>query len=118
MYQLLRGILSNPSDKTKITLIFGVNSDADVLFKDEFASYEKQFPGRFKVVYTVSNPEENSPYQKGYVTKELLEKAVTREKTGSTKVFICGPPAFEEAVAGKKGILAQLGYDKNEIHKF
>ena len=74
MYQLIQGILSNPADQTKITLVFGVNSDADVLFRREFEELEGKFGDRFKAVYTVSRPGKESPFRKGYVTKELLEQ--------------------------------------------
>jgi cytochrome-b5 reductase len=33
-------------------------------------------------------------------------------------VFMCGPPKMEEAVAGKTGVLAELGLNKKEIHRF
>ncbi|KAI3324133.1 oxidoreductase NAD-binding domain-containing protein [Xylariaceae sp. AK1471] len=122
MYQLVQGILRNPEDKTRITLVFGVNTDADVLLKSEFEDFERQFPNRFKAVYTVSNPVSESPYPKGYVTKELLSKVMaTTPGTENTKVFVCGPPAMENALVGSRrqpGILGELGYTKDQIHRF
>ncbi|KPM39422.1 hypothetical protein AK830_g7161 [Neonectria ditissima] len=109
-----------PDDKTAITLVFGVNSDADVLLRKEFEQFSAEFPDRFKAVYTVSHPIEGSPFRKGYVTKELLE-AVTPSPIQNTKVFVCGPPAMEESLVGKKrspGVLEQPGYKKNQIHRF
>lgn len=120
IYQLASGILRNPDDQTKIDLVFGVNSDADVLMRDEFNAWERQFPGRFKATYVVSKPVENSPYPKGYVTRELLE-SVTGPANKDTKVFLCGPPAMESTLAGtkfEKGVLQELGYQKAQIHKF
>ncbi|KAF3812152.1 NADH-cytochrome b5 reductase 2 [Colletotrichum gloeosporioides] len=121
IYQLAQGILRNPQDKTAITLVFGVNSDQDVLLKKEFEEFEKEFPGRFRAVYTVSNPVAGSPYRKGYVTKQLLEEVAPVPKTAETKVFVCGPPAMEAALVGKRtapGILQELGYRKDQIHQF
>ncbi|KAI0483496.1 oxidoreductase NAD-binding domain-containing protein [Xylaria cf. heliscus] len=122
MYQLIQGILSNPDDKTRVTLVFGVNTDADVLLKSEFEDFERRFPDRFKAIYTVSNPVPGSPYSKGYVTKELLSKVVTATPgTKNTKVFVCGPPAMESALVGSRkqpGILGELGYTKDQIYKF
>ncbi|KAH7155826.1 oxidoreductase NAD-binding domain-containing protein [Dactylonectria estremocensis] len=120
IYQLAQGILRNPEDKTAITLVFGVNSDEDVLLRKEFDQFSKDFPGRFKAIYTVSNPSESSPFRKGYVTKALLEETVPSSKQ-DTKVFVCGPPAMEESLVGKRnspGVLSQLGYRKDQIHKF
>lgn len=127
MYQLIQGILSNPDDKTKITLVFGVNSDADVLLRTEFQGYEAQYPDQFKAVYTVSNPGAGSSFRKGYVTKELLKEVAVDPKEPNTKVMVCGPPPMEKALLGKKGwfgtggepgILEQLGYRKDQIHQF
>ncbi|GKT63386.1 NADH-cytochrome B5 [Colletotrichum tofieldiae] len=122
IYQLAQGILRNPEDKTAVTLIFGVNSDQDVLLKKELEQFEKEFPGRFKAVYTVSNPLPNSPFRKGYVTKGLLQElGAVPEKGAETKVFVCGPPAMEAALVGKRsapGVLQQLGYRKDQIHQF
>lgn len=125
IYQLAQGILLNPEDKTHITLVHGINSDADLLLKKEFDDFEKRFPGRLKAVYTISHPVEGSPFRKGYVTKALLEE-VLDQPLKDTKVFICGPPAMEVALMGKGGwfggvdigILEQLGYKKDQIHKF
>lgn len=121
MYQLIRGIFQNPEENTKVTLVFGINSDRDALFKKEFAKYEEKFPGRFRIVYTVSDPSEGSPYPKGYVTKELLKKEMGGFQEESKKVFVCGPPAMEASLVGSRGaigVLAELGYTKDQIHKF
>lgn len=122
IYQLAQGILNDPSDKTAMTLVFGVNSDEDVLLRDEFAKMETDYPGRFRAVYSVSNPSPTSPYRKGKVTKEFLKDVLPKLPAGeNTKVFLCGPPAMETALAGsqgKEGILQQLGYRKNQIHRF
>ncbi|KAM6532437.1 hypothetical protein FSOLCH5_001861 [Fusarium solani] len=121
IYQLAQGILKNPNDKTSMTLVFGVNSDEDVLLKQEFEQFSKEYPGRFKAIYTVSHPKDGSPFQKGYVTKELLKEVVPSPSQQETKVFVCGPPAMEDSLVGKwnsPGILSQLGFRKDQIHKF
>ncbi len=121
MYQLIRGIFQNPEEKTKVTLVFGINNDRDALFKDEFAKLEQKFPSRFKVVYTVSNPSEGSPYPRGYVTKELLSRVMSISQEKSEKVFVCGPPAMEASLLGSRrggGVLGELGYTKSQIYKF
>ncbi|KAE8153605.1 hypothetical protein BDV25DRAFT_149154 [Aspergillus avenaceus] len=117
IYQLIRGILDNPADKTKINLVFGVNTEQDLLLRDELEEYKKRFPGRFDYVYTVSRlEEEKGGLKKGYVTEELLKGVLNGEK--DTKVFVCGPPAMEASLTGSKGILARLGYNKGQVYKF
>ncbi|GAB1318725.1 hypothetical protein MFIFM68171_08935 [Madurella fahalii] len=121
MYQLARGILRNPDDQTRITVVWGVNTDSDIFLRDEFAALEKNYPGRFKAVYVVATPDAGSPHQKGFVTKQVLEKAglsPKEEKNRDVKVLVCGPPPMEKALKGTKGILAELGYGKDQIYSF
>lgn len=104
-----------------MTLVFGVNSDEDVLLKKEFEKFSEEYPDRFKAIYTVSHPKDGSPFRKGYVTKELLKEVVPSPSQKETKVFVCGPPAMEDSLVGKwnsPGILSQLGFRKDQIHKF
>ncbi|KAF1932166.1 ferredoxin reductase-like protein [Didymella exigua CBS 183.55] len=118
IYQLARGILSNPEDKTKITLVYAANSEEDIVLKKEFDGFQNDFPGRFEAVYAVSQPAEGSTFRRGRVSKELLSE-VTQSKDG--KVFVCGPPAMETALKGDKktkGILEELGYRNDQIHSF
>ncbi|KAI1209805.1 ferredoxin reductase-like protein [Annulohypoxylon truncatum] len=118
-YQLIRGILQNPDDHTKITLVFGVNTDADLLLRKEFDDYKTRFPSRFQAVYTVSQPVDGSPFRKGYVSKDLLKEISPSAE--DCKIFVCGPPPMEESLVGSKrkpGILEELGYRKDQIHRF
>lgn len=122
MYQLAHGILQNPDDRTRITLVWGVNTDEDIFLGEEFAAMEKKFPGRFKAVYVVATPEAGSRHQKGFVTRQILEKAglaAEEEKNRDVKVLVCGPPAMEKALKAKgNGVLAQLGYRPDQVYSF
>lgn len=120
IYQLARGILDNPADATAVTVVFGVNTERDILFEEEFQEYEKKFPGRFRAVYTVSEGAEGSKHAKGRVTEALLRETAP-EAGADTMAFVCGPPGMEEALLGKgreMGILERMGYSKKQIYKF
>lgn len=121
IYQLIQGILNNPNDQTKINLVFGVNTEQDLLLRNELEGYKKRFPDRFNYVYTVSHPQEKeSSLRKGYVTEELL-RGVMGSAEKDTRVFVCGPPGMEEALVGSRkspGILDRLGFSKDQIYKF
>lgn len=121
IFQLAQGILQNPDDKTAVTVIYGVNTDDDCHLAEEFQRFEDQYGDRFKIVYTVSRPDESTTLRKGRVTKELLAEVAPLPKDGNTKVFVCGPPPMEASLVGsrkEKGILEQLGYRKDQIHTF
>lgn len=131
MYQLTRGILSNPADRTRITLVWGVNADEDIFLKDEFARLEREHPGQFRAVYVVSHPGPDSKYPKGYVTRQVLEGAGVGVGKGAkegedVKVLVCGPPPMEKALTGSKGlfgsaktgVLQEMGFRADQIHRF
>lgn len=121
IYQLIRGIFKNPDDKTKVTLVFGVNTEEDLLLREELEGYAKQFPNRFNYLYTISHPKgEATSIRKGYIDEALL-RGVFKDSVANTKVFVCGPPAMENALVGSRGtsgILSQLGLQKDQIYRF
>ena len=121
IYQLIQGILNNPNDKTKINLVFGVNTEQDLLLREELEQYKQRFPDRFSYIYTVSHPtEKDSALPKGYINEELL-RDVMKGSDESSHVFVCGPPGMEDYLVGSRraeGILGRLGFKKDQIYKF
>ncbi|CEI68231.1 unnamed protein product [Fusarium venenatum] len=120
LFQLAQGILRDPEEKTRMTLIFGAKSDEDVLLKKELDGFAKEFPERFEVKYTVSNPAQGSELRKGRVDKTLLEEVLVSKVGRDTKVFVCGPKEMEDVLVGGrgKGVLGEIGFEKSQIHKF
>lgn len=128
MYQLARAIFSNPDDKTKVTLVFGNIGEEDVLLKQEFADLENTYPQRFRAFYVLEKPPKEWAGNKGYINKELLKTVLPEAKTDNIKVFVCGPPGLMKAISGPKvspqdqgeltGVLAELGYSKDQVYKF
>jgi NAD(P)H-flavin reductase len=131
IYQLTRAILDNPADKTKISLVYANNSEADILLRKEFDELAQKYPDRFQRVYTVNKTNAGSSgVETGYVTREMLAKVMPHKLSQSNvKILVSGPPAMTESIAGAKGgfgwtqgsvggILSELGYTKEEVHKF
>lgn len=122
IFQLAQGILSNPLDKTAIELVYGADSDSEMLFRDQFARWQARFPGRFSATYVVRSPGPGSGHTGADISVGLLARLMPLPG-GSTKVFVCGPPALERALEGggrfgAEGFLGRLGYAKGQIHKF
>lgn len=118
-YQLLRNILRNPADHTKVTLVWGVNTEADLFLADELAALQKQYPDRLTTHYVVSQPSGPSDrFASGRVTAEVLKKAGVATADGVGKVFMSGPPTMEKAMLARGGPLAEVGFAKKEVHKF
>ena len=128
MYQLIRAIFKNPSDKTKVTLVFGNLSEPDILLKPELQDLENTYPNRFRAFYVLDHPPEGWMQGKGHITKELLKTVLPEPKEENVKVFVCGPPGLYKAISGAKkspadqgeltGMLKELGYSKEQVYKF
>lgn len=133
IYSLARSILADSDDKTRIQLLWGVNGTRDIVLRKELEQLEAQSAGRLQVTYTVSGAEgkpdapglgDGKKFKKGHVNKSVLQEAIARCESGmlgdakGTKVWLCGPPAMENAVVGKQGILAELGIGAKKVHKF
>ncbi|KAI0477595.1 hypothetical protein GGR56DRAFT_692289 [Xylariaceae sp. FL0804] len=130
-YALLRRILAeeneaeavsgseNKVEKTRVTLVVGANTAADLLLRDEVAELERAFPGQLRAVWTATEPATaTQDVRRGRVTQALLEEVLARPDGARTKVFLSGPPGMESALVGKQGVLAQLGYTSDQIHQF
>lgn len=128
LYQLTRSILKNPADKTKLSLVYANNTEEDILLKKEFEELEQKFPERFQKVFVVQKPPQGSDYESGYVSQQMLSRVWPGKQAGQ-KVLVSGPPPMVEAIAGAKGmggwtqgsiggILKDMGYTSEEVHKF
>ncbi|KAI9719453.1 MAG: NADH-cytochrome b5 reductase [Candelaria pacifica] len=128
MYQLARAIFKNPEDKTKVTLVFGNVTEADILLKREFEDLENTYPQRFRAFYVLDKPPEGWGQGSGHITKDLLKTVIPEPKAENIKIFVCGPPGLYKAISGAKkspqdqgeleGILKELGYSKDQVYKF
>lgn len=130
MYQLARAIFKNPSDKTRVTLVFGNLSEEDILLKHEFEDLENTYPQRFRAFYLVDKPSDPKtwPGGTGHINKDLLKTVLPEPKEENVKIFVCGPPGLYKAVSGAKkspaeqgeltGMLKDLGYKQDQVYKF
>lgn len=108
MLQIIRAIVKNPNDKTKVDLIYAnVNVD-DILLRDELDSLAKQHPQQFNVVHFLNNPPENWEGGSGFVSKEAIQERFPKP-ADDIKILLCGPPPMINAM---KKHLEELGYDK------
>jgi ferredoxin-NADP reductase len=58
MYQVLTTILSDRSDRTKVSLIFGNIGEQDILIREELDALALKHPDRFKLYYVLNTPPE------------------------------------------------------------
>lgn len=129
LYQIITQVLKTKGDNTKINLLYGSQSPADILLKPELDALAAAHPDQFKITYFVDKSDGDSSFvgKTGYISKDDIKAAVTGPSPTS-HVFVCGPPPLAKAISGPKvsptdqgevtGILAELGYDKTQVFKF
>lgn len=126
MFQVLEAILNNPDDYTQVSLVFANTSPSDILLQDKLDSLSAAHPN-FKVFYVVDKGDEGWKGGEGYVTSDMLKKALP-PPSPDTLILVCGPPGMMTHVSGLKakdksqgeveGLLKELGYEKESVYKF
>lgn len=91
MYQLIRAVMKNPEDKTKIVLLTANISEEDVLLKEKFDALAKEHPKQFKAFYVLEKPPSGWSGESGRISKDLLQKAFPAPDGEKFKAFVCGP---------------------------
>lgn len=87
MRSMMRNIVQKDLD-LRFTLFYGINSEKNILFKEEFKELEDQSKGRIKIVYVYSGDSETWDGERGFINSDIIQKYVdVQEKT----FFICGP---------------------------
>jgi NAD(P)H-flavin reductase len=91
-----------------ITLLFGTRHEASILYRDEFAQFERNRPG-FRFLPTLTRPSDTWPGRTGRVQQHLDE--VLDGRTG-VDVYICGLKAMVDDV---RALLKARGFDRKQI---
>ena len=128
MYQLIRKIFNDPQDKTKVVLLFGNISQDDIVLRDELETIRNQNSNSFKIVHILDKSATERTFETGYIRTEMLRATLPAPGQKDLKIFVCGPAGMYQSISGMKsgpqaqgkltGILADLGYSENEVHKF
>jgi CDP-4-dehydro-6-deoxyglucose reductase len=106
---MLADMLAAPTHPP-VTLLFGVRTQADILFREELEAWARRDPG-FRLEVTLSRPEAAWAGRVGYVQQHVAELA---RALGEPHVFVCGlSPMVSDVRALCKG---ELGYDRKRIH--
>ncbi|GAV30271.1 hypothetical protein PMKS-003781 [Pichia membranifaciens] len=107
MYQIIKAILTNPKDKTKITLLYGSLSEHDILLRAELDEFAKNHEN-FHLVYYLDRAPEGWGGRTGYITKDSLVEHFPKP-ADDVQLLLCGPPGL---VASAKKASHELGFQK------
>eukprot|EP00584_Thalassiosira_punctigera_P010634 CAMPEP_0172536676 /NCGR_PEP_ID=MMETSP1067-20121228/8412_1 /TAXON_ID=265564 ORGANISM="Thalassiosira punctigera, Strain Tpunct2005C2" /NCGR_SAMPLE_ID=MMETSP1067 /ASSEMBLY_ACC=CAM_ASM_000444 /LENGTH=323 /DNA_ID=CAMNT_0013321805 /DNA_START=25 /DNA_END=996 /DNA_ORIENTATION=+ len=143
LVQIVRIILDDPYDRTKIYMLSINRYEEDILIRDELDRMATEHPGRFSVTYSLTGGNVSKDW-KGFTGRgsvEMARKALPppSAKDGqSTMVFVCGTDGFRDMWAGPiarapskadgskgpkiqgplLGVLKDAGYDATDVFKY
>jgi cytochrome-b5 reductase len=125
MLQIIKEIIKNPQDRTKVHLIFANHSEKDILLKEELDSIARNSPN-LNITYVVSSPESSWKGITGRINEDILQKILPRPSK-DVMILVCGPPSFMETISGNRtvdkkqgilsGILKKMGFDEENVLK-
>jgi predicted ferric reductase len=100
--------LCEHNDRRPVTLLYGNKTPQDIVFREEL----DQLPETFKTVHTLSQADNQWSGERGYITRELIQKHAG-QTLENAHVYLCGPPAMMEKVLEA---LHALKVGENRIH--
>ncbi|KAG1151929.1 hypothetical protein G6F37_005000 [Rhizopus arrhizus] len=107
MLQIIKAILRNPKDKTKISLIFGNVTKADILLEKELAYLSEKHPEQLSVYHVLNESPEDWNQGVGFITKDILEQRLPKPSS-DVKILVCGPPPLVKSVVNST---TELGFE-------
>jgi benzoate/toluate 1,2-dioxygenase reductase subunit len=91
---MLEKIVANGGSPFAVHLIYGVNTDTDLVELDKLAAFAAALPNFTYALVVVSA--DSAQAKKGYVTQHIEP---TQLNDGDVDIYLCGPPPMVEAVA-------------------
>ncbi len=95
------------NEGTNHTLVYSNKKREDIIFHDDFAELEREFPNRFNVVHTLTREGDAFDYsdqiRQGRISQALLTEAIPNPD--GTAIFVCGPDhlPWQKRAAREKG---------------
>lgn len=114
IYQVLRAVTEDASDKTECVVLNGNRLEEDILCRKELDDMASLVVDRTTLVHSLSKPEESWTGRRGRMDKALYEQQVGSkiESTKDTMILVCGPEAMERAA---KHCFLELGWDESDL---
>ena len=126
MMQALHPLLSTAGDSTRVRLLYGNLSPADIMLKKELDALALQHPDRLQVHYVVGRSADQGPVpgwegETGWIDEDKI-KRLAFPPAADTAVWLCGVDAMYTSLAGSRlkplapdSVLARLGYSEDMV---
>lgn len=132
MIQALHAILGEEASSRsteKVQLLYGSRSADDILGEDMINHWASTQSDIFSVTHVLSNEEDDAIFEKrkdlvkGFISREVISKSFPGPEE-DVLIFVCGPPPLYNALCGPRdqkelsGLLADMGYNEEQVYKF
>ncbi|KAL8594870.1 NADH-cytochrome b5 reductase 2 [Nucella lapillus] len=107
MLQLVRQVFKDSDDSTDLWLLFANQTDNDILLRTELEELQQQYPGRFKLWYTLDRPPAGWKYSSGFINDQMIKEHLP-PPGDDTLILMCGPPPMIQFACQPN--LDKLGY--------
>jgi len=138
MVQMIRTILHDPMEETRLSLVFANRNQEDILMREELDTLAHKHSDRFRVHYVLSSPPSNWSGGRGWVGLQDVGTQYLPAPADGTMILVCGRDEFLETVSGQTargppapgekkgpkiqgeltGLLAAAGYEAKHVYKF
>ncbi|CAN5560457.1 ferredoxin reductase family protein [soil metagenome] len=102
--------MADRADPRPIMLIYGGADEESLTYSDEIERMKEKLD--LEVVYVLEEPPSDWQHEEGFVTGELLDRRLPKEKI-TRSFFVCGPPVMMEAV---EEALLEHGVPREHLH--
>ncbi|MGE0418082.1 MAG: ferric reductase-like transmembrane domain-containing protein [Acetobacteraceae bacterium] len=110
MLSMLRS-LGARRDGRPVWLFYGNKSWDETAYREELETLRTQLD--LKLVHVLEDPPPDWEGERGFITRELLERHLPEGLRGQLHYFLCGPPPL---TAGADAALRDLGVPDRQVH--
>jgi nitrate reductase (NAD(P)H) len=100
IFQILRAVLTDPSDHVKCIVIDGNRLVEDILCREELDAFARDYREKCELLYLLTRPTDEWTGLRGRIAKPLIRERVDRSRHGEGEalVLVCGPESLEATV--------------------
>jgi len=120
MLQIIRAILKDPEDTTKVTLIYANISHNDILLREDLEGLAARYPEKLELHFVVERAPEGWTGEIGFITEAMI-RGDCPPPAEDIKILICGPPPMVSAMKEHTEVLLSIpliqaiGYEKPRV---
>ena len=133
MYQIIRSVLADPADGTRLRLLYANRTEDDILLRRELDALETRHPDRLQIHYLVGDETAAAGRPRapnvsaGRVDAAAIERFLPPPTEPRTAILVCGPEGMMRYLCGDAnkpqgdavpplgGLLRQLGYSRQVV---